>query len=99
MIRTVFYFLVTILILTLVRSMIGVIMRGFSDLVNPGQSNASAAQGRQQAPRQAANPAGGELKRDPVCGTYVPAAGSVQKTVSGKLVYFCSPECRDRYAG
>src|SRR3954468_20581127 len=98
MIRTVFYFLVTILVLTLVRSMVGVIMRGFSDLVNPGQ-NASGPRVRQQEPRQPVTPAGGELKRDPVCGTYVPAAGSLQKTVSGKVVYFCSPECRDRYAG
>jgi YHS domain-containing protein len=42
-------------------------------------------------------PAGGELKKDPVCGTYVSTATSVSRTVNGSLVYFCSKECRDRY--
>ena len=44
-------------------------------------------------------PAGGELKRDPVCGTYVSAATSLSRTVSGETVYFCSKECRDRFRG
>ena len=42
-------------------------------------------------------PAGGELKRDPVCGTYVSTAGSITRSVRGQLVYFCSKECRDKY--
>jgi len=40
---------------------------------------------------------GGELKKDPVCGTYVSAATSLQETVNGKTVYFCSAECRAKY--
>ena len=42
-------------------------------------------------------PAGGELKKDPVCGTYVSTATSLSQRVNGQLVYFCSPECRDKY--
>jgi YHS domain-containing protein len=42
-------------------------------------------------------PAGGELKKDPVCGTYVPALASVQEKVGGELVYFCSEDCRQKY--
>lgn len=38
-----------------------------------------------------------ELKKDPVCGTYVPAATSLTRTVNGSLVHCCSPECRDKY--
>jgi len=38
-----------------------------------------------------------ELKKDPVCGTYVSAATSLTRTVNGTLVHFCSPECRDKY--
>ena len=44
-------------------------------------------------------PANGPLKRDPVCGTYIPADNSVRKVVSGEVLYFCSPECRDKYPG
>jgi YHS domain-containing protein len=41
---------------------------------------------------------GGELKRDPVCGTYVSTAVSVKRTVKGQVVHFCSQECRDKYS-
>ena len=44
-----------------------------------------------------ATPAGGELKKDPVCGTYVSAGASLTRTVNGQLLYFCSTECRDKY--
>jgi len=40
---------------------------------------------------------GGELKKDPVCGTYVSTATSLSKTVGGQVVYFCSEECRKKY--
>jgi len=41
--------------------------------------------------------AGGDLKKDPVCGTYVSTSGSVTRTVNGELLHFCSTECRDKY--
>ena len=40
---------------------------------------------------------GGELKKDPVCGTDVSTATALQERVKGEVVYFCSQECRDRY--
>jgi YHS domain-containing protein len=40
---------------------------------------------------------GGELRKDPVCGTYVSTSGSPSLSVNGETVYFCSTECRDRY--
>ncbi len=57
---------------------------------------------RSGSPRVAAEPprpvqAGGELKKDPVCGTYVSTAASLTRKVNGQLVYFCSEECRDKY--
>jgi YHS domain-containing protein len=47
-------------------------------------------------PRSTA-PSGGELKRDPVCGTYVAAASSLTGEFQGQTHYFCSKECRDKY--
>jgi len=41
--------------------------------------------------------AGGELKKDPVCGTYVSTATSLTRTINGQVLHFCSPECRDKY--
>ncbi|MGA2134874.1 MAG: hypothetical protein ABSH50_21520 [Bryobacteraceae bacterium] len=40
---------------------------------------------------------GGELKKDPVCGTYVSAEVAVTQKASGQTVYFCSAACRDKY--
>jgi YHS domain-containing protein len=41
--------------------------------------------------------AGGELKKDPVCGTYVSPAACLTRTVNGQVIHFCSKACSDRY--
>ena len=43
----------------------------------------------QRSPQSPPVPAGGELKKDPVCGTYVSTAASVTRTVNGSVVLFC----------
>jgi YHS domain-containing protein len=40
---------------------------------------------------------GGELVRDPNCGTYVPKSRAVAGQKGGDTVYFCSTTCRDAY--
>jgi YHS domain-containing protein len=55
-----------------------------------------------QAPAQPPPPTvvvGGELRKDPVCGTYVSTGASVTRTVDGRVVHFCSKECRDAFQG
>jgi YHS domain-containing protein len=42
-------------------------------------------------------PAGGDLKKDPVCGTYVSTVNSLSQKVGGEVVYFCSRECQAKY--
>jgi YHS domain-containing protein len=37
------------------------------------------------------------LQQDPVCGTYVSGEHSLKRIVRGKVIHFCSPECRDRF--
>ena len=39
-----------------------------------------------------------ELVKDPVCQTYVVLSRAVKRQVGGAPVYFCSPQCADRYA-
>jgi YHS domain-containing protein len=69
----------------------GVILKGFADLFHPsGPAQPNAASSRDLA-------AGGELKKDPVCGTYVSAASSIKKTLGGETYYFCSADCRDKF--
>lgn len=40
---------------------------------------------------------GGELKKDPVCGTFVSVDSAVTKKVNGAVLHFCSTSCRDKY--
>jgi YHS domain-containing protein len=63
---------------------------GTSAQARPRGSHASGA--------QAASPAT-MLQQDPVCGTYVAIDASLKRVVNGKVLHFCSDDCRDKYRG
>ena len=92
MLRFVVLLLAIILIVPLVRSIIGMILRAFAELMG-GASTAP------DKPRRPNVPNAGELKKDPVCGTYVSTATAFQKAVGSETVYFCSQQCREKYRG
>lgn len=87
MFRLIFYLLVMVFLITVVRSVIGVLGRALSSFVNPAAP---------QVPRPEV-PLSGELKKDPACGTYISAATSIKRTLDGETYYFCSAECRDKF--
>jgi len=60
---------------------------------------ASPAAPAKRGPDPPPMPAGGDLKKDPVCGTYVSAVAGVSAKFGGEVVYFCSEDCRRRYRG
>ncbi len=66
----------------------------FKSLVSAVSAKSSA---RGERPGPADFRAGGELKRDPVCGTFIPVSTAVTESVNGELLHFCSTACRDRY--
>jgi YHS domain-containing protein len=86
MLRLIVVALILVFVITLVRAFAGVLRQVFLDA---GKSPASGT-----SPRTAQH---GELKRDPVCGTFVPVSTAVRKTTKDETLYFCSTECRDRY--
>jgi YHS domain-containing protein len=50
--------------------------------------------------RQAAEPQvikGGEMKKDPQCGTYVSTELSLKTKSAGEVLHFCSRECQEQY--
>ena len=82
--------LLPLLVFALLRSLLRSLFQTGRDVTRPAQ----------QAPPQPSRPeviVGGELKKDPVCGTYVSTGASVTRTVDGHLVHFCSKECRDKF--
>ena len=79
-----------LLVLTFLRALIRSIFQGFKNATAPPPSPPA----NPQAPVVLS---GGELKKDPVCGTYVSPTVSFTKKIDGQLVHFCSKECRDKF--
>ena len=92
MLRLIVFLLIAILVIPLIRAIIGTIMKGFADLLQPSQPSRPS-----RPPPRVDVPLSGELKRDPVCGTFTAVQSSAQETIEGEKVYFCSGACRDKY--
>ena len=92
MFRGILYLVIGLLILTFVRSVMGMITKAFGELFN-------TSSGQPGSPPAASTPTGGELKKDPVCGTFISTATAFQKAAGGQTYYFCSTACRDKFAG
>jgi YHS domain-containing protein len=93
MFRAIFYLLLTVVVITVLKSIVGIVLKGVAEAMKPGSSTAPGA------PPRPTNqvPLTGELKKDPVCGTYIAAATSIKEKVGGQTLHFCSQECRDKY--
>jgi YHS domain-containing protein len=91
MFRVIFWLLGLVVIISLLRGVIGIILRGLGELVNPRANQQNVQRQQNQVPLS------GELKKDPACGTYIAAATSIHETVGGETFYFCSKQCRDKY--
>jgi YHS domain-containing protein len=83
MVKIVLLLFLAIILITFLRGVIGLVGKAFTSLADP------------KTPARKAD----ELKRDPVCGVYVPAATSVKRTVKGEVVHFCSEQCAERWRG
>lgn len=88
MMRAIFELIVTVLVITLLRSVIGIFAKSMAHPSAPPAANTG---------HRPTVPAGGELKKDPVCGTFISAATAIQKKSGGQIYYFCSTDCRDKF--
>jgi YHS domain-containing protein len=85
-------FVVPFLVFFVLRSLLRSVFAGLKRPVerpSSGPTSRPAASGPVRA--------GGTLHKDPVCGTYVSEDAGIAQSIKGQVVYFCSPECRDRY--
>jgi len=91
MFRIIFWLLGLVVIISLLRGVIGIVMRVLAEIFNPRAPQRAGTRIENQVPLS------GELKRDPACGTYISAATSLKENVGGETCYFCSKQCRDKY--
>lgn len=94
--ETILYLIAAVLIAGVLRSVIGVVLKGFGDFFSNSSSPSGPGQSGSRS-RSASIPTAEALKKDPVCGTYLAPSSAVQKTVGGVTYYFCSTECRDKF--
>ncbi len=86
--KTILFLIGAVVVISMLRSVIGAVGKLFGDFVNPAPPAAA---------RRPAVPSGGELKKDPVCGTFISTATAIQKKVGSEVYYFCSSTCRDKF--
>lgn len=94
MFRALLYVIAFTLLLSVVRSILGIIAKAFSGQFPTPPGRAGASPGPHPP-----TPSGGELKKDPVCGTFISTETAFQKHAHGQTYYFCSTECRDKFKG
>lgn len=90
MVRAVIFLLVGILLVTFLRMVMGMIFKSMGEMMRPAGTPTPPG-------RPPVVPASGELKRDPVCGTFVPSNTTFRKVLKGETYHFCSAACRDKY--
>jgi len=86
--RVLFFLILGILLISIVRGVLGFIASIFT--------NATVGPERPAAAPPAV-PTAEALKKDPVCGTFVAPSSALRKDRDGKMYYFCSTECRDKF--
>jgi YHS domain-containing protein len=84
---------VAVLVITLLRAVLGTILKAFSELFHSSSSTESKGASTRERPIPSAE----ALKRDPVCGTFIAPSSAVQKIVGNQTLYFCSTACRDKF--
>lgn len=93
MFRTVLYLLLAVVLISLLRSVIGIVSKAMTSFLNTSADSQNPA-----SPTGDTHQLGGDLHRDPVCGTYVAESTPHQRRLSGQTFYYCSESCREKHA-
>jgi YHS domain-containing protein len=92
MFRIVLYSLLAVVLISLLRSVIGVVTKLLASFLG------TSAGANPTPPAADTHKLGGDLHRDPVCGTYVAESTPHQQRISGQVFYYCSGSCKERHA-
>jgi YHS domain-containing protein len=102
MIRALFELLFTILIIMVARALLSSLLKGIgrasSNSFQPGPPDPRTGSQRSATPPASGPQAGGELHKDPVCGTYVAESTPYHRQSAGQTFYYCSSDCREKHS-
>jgi YHS domain-containing protein len=89
--RFLFRLIVLITLFLLVRSLLEPVIKTITAMFRPAAPPAPAPRASAPETRSA------ELKKDPVCGTFIAPELAITQKFNGQIVHFCSQKCRDAY--
>ncbi|MBV8864219.1 MAG: YHS domain-containing protein [Acidobacteriaceae bacterium] len=98
MFRALLEILFTIAVVLVARAVLTSIFKGIA------RASADSLRGQAQGAenrRGEASPEselGGELHKDPVCGTYVAESAALKRQAGGQTFYYCSESCREKHS-
>ncbi|MFL6354434.1 MAG: hypothetical protein ACJ74Z_21645 [Bryobacteraceae bacterium] len=102
MFRALFELLLTIVVVIVARALLTAVMKGVSRASSSSfQTGAADPRTAPRSPSNSAAPGpqvGGELHKDPVCGTYVAESTPFRRQSAGQTFYYCSSDCREKHA-
>ena len=90
MFRFIIYLILTVLLISLLRGVIGLIAK----FITGGASSGTPASGRGRA--ATTHPQGGTLRKCPVCGTFTSEAIAIKHIQAGSTLFYCSAECEKK---
>jgi hypothetical protein len=91
MFRVILYMLLAVVLISVLRSIIGVLTKAIASFLGTPSNPAPSS-----SPPSAQ--LGGDLHRDPVCGTFVAETTAFQRRISGQTFYYCSDSCKEKHA-
>jgi YHS domain-containing protein len=98
MFRALIELLIVVLVVIVARAVLTSIMKGIAN------ASASAFRSQMQSSADASGnappqtPKGGDLHKDPICGTYVAESTPFRQHILGQIFYYCSESCREKHA-
>lgn len=91
MFRFILYTLLLIIVISVVKSVVNAVMKSLGDVA--GRPATPPEKGRRPGAHL-----GGDLHRDPVCGTFVAESTAFQRRLGSQTFYYCSDACREKHA-
>jgi YHS domain-containing protein len=92
MFRAILELLITIGVVLLARAVLTSLLKGFTRAASQSfPHNSHAAGGTTPRP-------GGDLHKDPVCGTYVAESSALKRRADGQTYYYCSQTCYEKHS-
>ncbi len=93
MFRAVIELIITILVVIVARAILTSFLKAGANALRT-----SATPHASQPPADQNSSAGGDLHKDPVCGTYVAESTPFRQNISGQTFFYCSKACREKHS-